>query len=393
MKETKKEPKVAIVAEALDTLGGKEKNLRSILKVFPNATVYTVRSSKDLLNNKDFINEDYPKLKVKNSFIHYIPFEKYFRKELYLLYPLAYRTFSFLGYDIVISISDAFSHHIKPWSKKTKYIGYIITPPKFWWMKTERSIKDMQRFSYKFYRFFIGSFLEKIWLNWDRNAAKRMDYVLTQSKEVQKRIKDFYGLKVDEIIYPPVDLKNIKLVNDYAKRENWYLYFGRVETYKGVEMAIRACAMLHKPLKIAGIGSNLEDMKKLVKELNAKGIVKFLGYPNDEMKNRLFSKCKALLFPVEKEEFGIVPVEANAYGAAVIAYKGGGVKESISSKNPKTGVFFTKYNYESLAEAITKFDPDEIDPKNCRKQASQFANEIFEYKIKNFVNDVYQNSK
>lgn len=386
MKQKEGKPKIAISYDALDTLGGKEKVLRQLLLEFPDAKVYTVRS------DKKFLQREFPNLKVKNSFIHYIPFERYFRRVLFLLYPLAYRSFSFLGFDIVISISDNFAKFIKPWNKKTKHIGYVITPPRFFWLQKKRSIKSMDTLAFKFYNSFRSTFLENIWKKWDRDAAKRMDYVISISKEIARRVKKFYGLQ-SEVIYPPVDIKEIKFIKDSGKRENWFLYLGRVETYKGVELAIRACAMAHKPLKIAGIGQHMEEMQELVKELNAKGIVKFLGYPSDEFRSELFSKCKALLFPVQNEDFGIVPVEANASGAAVIAYRSGGVLETISEENPKTGVFFNEYTPESLAKVISEFNIDDFDPKNCNKQAGNFANEIFRYKMRNLINDVFQNTK
>lgn len=386
MKNTDENIRVAIVTDAIDTLGGAEWVLRNILLEYPNATVYCVRS------DRAFLKREFPKLKVRNSFIHYLPFEKFLRKELYLLYPWAYRSFSFLRYDIVITISASFAKFIKPWSKKTKHIGYILTPPRFFWMHEKRSIKEMEKPSYKFYSFFISTFLEKIWQYWDKKAARRIDYPISISKDVQKRVKAFYDIDSD-VIYPPVEVSTIPFVKDQHKRENWFLYLGRVESYKGVELAIRACVMAKKPLKVAGTGSHIDYLQELVKELNAKGIVKFLGFYTDEQKMQLLSRCKALISPIQSEDFGIVPVEGNAAGAPVIAHKSGGVLETISQKNPKTGVFFKDYTPESLAKVLEEFNPNDYDPQNCRKQATNFASEIFRYKIRNKVLEVYESIK
>ncbi|MCC7290098.1 glycosyltransferase [bacterium] len=386
MKSDKKPLRVAIVSDAIDARGGVEKVILSLLKAFPNATIYTVRS------NRKYTKVEFPGVKIRNSFIQYIPFEKLLRRELYLLYPWAYRSFSFFGYDVVISVSSSFAKFIKPWRKQTKHIGYIQTPPRFFWMHDIRTIKGMSRFSFKFYSFFVSTFLEKLWQKWDRNAARKIDKVVVISKEVQRRVKKFYDLD-SEVIYSPVEVKEMKFNKDMGKRENWFLYFGRVETYKGVELAIRAAVLAHKPIKIAGTGQDMDRMQELVTELNAKGTVKFLGYVSDELKLELFSKCKALLFPVQDEDFGIVPVEANASGGPVIAYRSGGVLESISEDNPKTGVFFDEYTPEALAEILKTFDPREFNPANCRKQASNFASEIFEYKMKNLVKEVADNGK
>jgi len=129
-------------------------------------------------------------------------------------------------------------------------------------------------------------------------------------------------------------------------------------------------------------------MKNLVKSLNAKGLIKFLGYFSDEEKPVLLAKAKALIFPVKGEDFGIIPVEANAAGTPVIAYRDGGVVETISDTNPKTGIFFDKYNYKSLVKVLRKFDEKQYKPDNCRKQAAQFASEIFQYKLRTYVEDV-----
>ena len=106
----------------------------------------------------------------------------------------------------------------------------------------------------------------------------------------------------------------------------------------------------------------------------------------------LLGKAKGLIFPVKNEDFGIVPVEANAAGTPVIAYKQGGVVETISDSNPKTGIFFTKYDYKELSKILKKFDEKDYKPENCRKQADNFAVEIFQYKLKRYVEDILENT-
>ena len=137
--------KVAIVTHPLDSLGGAEKVLQRLLCEFPKADVFCARS------DKRFVKKWFNGVKVKNSFIQYLPFEKALRKEFLLLYPLAYKSFSFFKYDVVISVSDAFEKFISPVSKKTKHIAYILTPPRFLWMHEDRTIKDSSSLSYKIY--------------------------------------------------------------------------------------------------------------------------------------------------------------------------------------------------------------------------------------------------
>ena len=157
----------------------------------------------------------------------------------------------------------------------------------------------------------------------DVKAAKESDVIVANSNVVAKRVESIYGRKA-EVIYAPVEIEEIPINTDISKREKWFLYSGRVELYKGVELAIRACVDLKRPLQIQGTGFDEERLKGIVQELNAKGIVKFLGYVSDEEKISLMQRCKALLYPVRDEDFGVVPIEANAAGAPVIAHRSGG---------------------------------------------------------------------
>ena len=209
----------------------------------------------------------------------------------------------------------------------------------------------------------MDTFLERIWQRWDRNAARRCYKIAAISNVVKERVKEYYDYDAD-VIYPPVEVRKIQSAKKVNRKENWFLYLGRVETYKGVDLAIKACVNAGVPLKIAGRGDHFEAMRELVKKLNARGLVKFLGYVTEEQKVNLLSRTKALIFPVRDEDFGIVPVEANAAGTPVIAYKEGGVLETISQDNPRTGIFFDKYSVRELSKILRKFDSEDYNPDN-----------------------------
>lgn len=380
------EYRIAVVADPLFKYGGAEKHLKAILKAFPKSTLFTA------FCDKDFVKEYFPNVEIKTSFMQYIPGKFKFRYFLQLFQPIAYRSFRYNEYDCILSISIAFAKYTRG---DIPHINICMSPTKFFWEKGGRSIKDskqlkgINRFLYNFYAMFQGSVLERIWQNWDKGAAQSADRMIAISKVIQKRIKKYYERDSD-VVYPPVDVKEIIEATRLKRKENWFLYLGRVETYKGVELAIRACVDAKVPLKVAGIGDDLDRMKDLVKELNAKGYVRFLGFVSHEEKLDLLAKTKGLIFPVKGEDFGIVPVEANAAGTAVIAYRDGGVVETISDVNPKSGVFFDKYDYKSLSKILKKFDGRVYKSENCRKQATDFAEEIFIYKIKRYVEDVIQ---
>lgn len=379
--------KVAVVGESLFKRGGAENHLKEILNAFPKAELYTPSY------DPKFVKDFFPTTKkIHHSFMQYLP-KKFDFKPYFLLQPLAYKSFNFKKYDVIISLSIAFSKYAN--TQGIKHIDICMTPPKFLWQKESRSIKNGNKFTglnklmYKIYSMFMGTSFERKWQEWDREAARKCTKIVAISNVVKARIKKYYDMDAD-VIYPPVDVKGIGSLKRSIKKENWFLYLGRVETYKGVDLAIKACVKANVPLKIAGVGDNFDEMQELVKKLNAKGLVKFLGYVSEDEKFDLLGRARALLFPVRDEDFGITPVEANAAGTPVIAYREGGVMETISEENPNTGIFFDQYDEETLSKILKNFKPEKYAPDNCRKQANNFASEIFIYKLQNYVKDVIQ---
>jgi glycosyltransferase involved in cell wall biosynthesis len=382
--------KVAVVTDVLYKWGGAEKHLNYILETFPNSEIFTP------YYDKEFIQKHFPKKEVHQSCLRFLPFKWRLRYFYLLLHPLAYRSFDFSDYDVVLSHSIIFAKFAKA-PKGKKHISSCMTPPKFLWQKDDRTLvkkdqlKGLNKLLFNFYSFFMDTFLEDLWKKWDRNAAQRVDGMIANSEVVSKRIKKFYDVDA-QVIYPPIEVEELASEKLPNRKENWYLYLGRIETYKGVELAIRACVDAGVPLKIAGKGDDEERMHQLVKDLKAKGLITFLGFVSEEEKLNLLKRCKALIFPARGDDFGIVPVEANALGTPVIAYRDGGVVETISEENPKTGIFFDKYNYKELSKILKNFDEREFDSKTCISQAKQFDSSIFMYKLKTYVEDVVQDN-
>lgn len=384
MQEEKKPLRVAIVCDPLYKWGGAESHLRYILKTFPNSILYTAYC------DNDFVSKYFSGIEIKKSFMQYLPGKFKLRYFYQLFQPLAYKSFRFKEFDAIVSISIGFAKFVKG---HIPHVNICLSPPKFLWEKDSRTLNEINHLTginktlFKFYSFFMGTPLEDIWKKWDRDAARKIDNIAAISYVVKRRVKKYYDIDCD-VIYPPVEVQEIQDSTKGVKKESWFLYLGRVETYKGVELAIRAAYEAKVPLKVAGVGDDLERMKELVKELNAKGYVKFLGYVSDEERIELLAKAKALIFPVKGEDFGIVPVEANAAGTPVIAYKDGGVIETISDSNPKSGEFFDKYDYKSLAKILKRFDGREYKAETCRNQSCNFASNIFVYKLKRYVEDI-----
>lgn len=371
-----KKLKVAIVADELQYWGGAQDNILAFSKVFPNSTIYTSIYEEDVL--KKYFQEK----EVKATFIQKMPFEKKLRQEYFLFYPLAFKMLNFRKYDLVISVSSAFAKFVKP-SKGVKHFLYCLTPPRYLWLEN-RSETNKDKLSFKLYSFF-KPILHSRWRKQDKMAAESADMIATNSKEVASRVKSFYNLDA-KVLYPPVEMEYIKFNSRYLDREDWFFYVGRIEKYKGVDLMIEACINARKKVKIAGKGSYLEELKSLVKDLSGEKYIQFLGYIDDEEKADLLFKCKALIFPVKDEDFGIVPIEAGAAGCPVLAFGGGGVLETVI--DGVTGKLFQEYSASCLEEELKKWNSYNFDAKKCREQAEKFSFKVFESKMFRLANEI-----
>lgn len=373
--------KIAIIHDELNVWGGAEDVTKTLLEVFPKADLFTS------VYDKKVKAQWFPESQIKTTFVQWLPFRKWLSKEFKILYPIGFKLLNLRKYDVVICNSTAFSKYINV-EKHTKLILWINTPTPFLWMDDRRSMKDSKRFTYNFiYQKLLKAPIHKILKSLELKILKRADKVIAISKTVQDRITESYNVE-SVIINPPIHLENLKYNPDMQTRKKWFFYVGRIESYKGVELAIRAAIKAKVQFKFGGVGSQLEYLKKLIVELNGKGYVQYLGYPTQEEKYEYLYNCKALISPIKQEDFGMVPLEGNAAGAPVIAYRSGSAVEVLSENNPKTAIFFDEYNEDKLAEVLKKFDSKEFNAESCRKHAEGFSTEIFKYKFKKLVEDV-----
>ena len=220
---------------------------------------------------------------------------------------------------------------------------------------------------------------------------------IANSRNVQKRIKKYYG-RESNVIYPPIDVANFKVADNAGAQvttsypsdkhginltrhirpgKDYYLIGGRLVSYKRFDLAVKAFNKLGIPLKIFGIGPDEEKLKKM-----AKDNIEFLGQISDNKKAELYSQALGFIHPHE-EDFGITAVEAMASGRPVIAYKKGGVMETVV--DGETGVFFDEQEWEALADAVIRFEPERFDPVKIREHAVGFSKERFKKEMKDFV--------
>jgi glycosyltransferase involved in cell wall biosynthesis len=208
---------------------------------------------------------------------------------------------------------------------------------------------------------------------WDWQAAQRVTHFIAISREVQARIRRFYG-RDSVIIYPPVDTARFRPA---PAHEDYYLIVSRLVPYRRIDLAIQAFNQLRLPLVIAGDG---RDRPRL--EAMAGPTVTFLGRVPDEALPDLFARCRAYILP-GVEDFGIAPVQAQAAGRPVIACGAGGALDTVIPG--RTGVFFYEMTPEALAEAVRSFDPEAVDPQDCVRNAARFDRRVFQERLLDFL--------
>ena len=361
--------KIAIVHDYLKEYGGAERVLEELIKLFPNADVYTSLYAPEFLGPH---KERFDDISVKTTFLNSIPFRHRLISPLRLLSPFAFKSLDLHLYDIIIvrQTGAYFPNLVK--KGKAKLICYTHTPPRYLYgLTTAREWKKNGLTRVAGHIAF--HFLRMV----DFSASKNVDTFIANSEEVRTRIEKFYRRNA-EVIYPPVKVPSVIK----GEKKDYYLFGGRLARSKGVDVVVDAFVKNKKPLKVFGRGFAGYD--EHVKSLAAgSSNIEFLGEVSDEKKFELMSGAKAFVFASYDEDFGITPVEAMGTGTPVIAYKSGGVKETVI--DGKTGIFYDENSAKCLNEAIAKFESLKLDPNDSIEQAEKFSEKEFDSKIKKLV--------
>jgi len=358
--------KIALAHDYLKEYGGAERVLMALHEIWPEAPIYTIFWKKNSPAGKAFAGA-----KIIQSWFGYLPFCDKLISPLRFLIPLIWKSFSFSEYDLVISsaswaITKGFA------GGKTKEICYCHTPPRYLY-GYETSKNWQKNFLIKFYATVVNFFMRQ----YDFRQAQKVTIFVANSREVQKRIAKFYR-RESVVVNPPVEVKNQNPIRQLAdKNQNYFLTGGRLERAKNFDLIIRVFNKLGWPLKVYGRGSQ----EKYLRQIAGKNI-EFLGWISEEEKWRLLAGCKAFVCAATDEDFGITPVEVQAAGRPVIAFRGGGYLETVVEG--KTGVFFDKLTVEDLISALRCYDNTYhhiIKPEDCCRQAKKFAKKEFKKKM------------
>ena len=344
--------KIALVYDRVNKWGGAERVLLVLHEMFPEAPLYT---SVYNLKTAPWAKVFSP---IYTSFLQKFPFAKSNHEFYAPLMPLAFESFDFGGYDLVISVTSEAAKGIitKP---ETKHLCYCLTPTRYLWSGSTDYFKS--RFL-KIVSLKVVAFLR----DWDKVAAQRPDRIISISSAVERRVKKYYG-RDSEIVFPPVEIPEVAIVNH--PRGGYFLIVSRLVGYKKVDLAVRAFNKLKLPLVVVGTGSQAKSLKQ-----KAKSNIKFVGQLSDEELVKYYQGAKALIMPQE-EDFGLVALEAQSFGVPVIAYRKGGAADTVVEA--KTGIFFDKQTPESLIRAIRKFDKWHPNKEELITHAARFSKEIF----------------
>jgi len=367
--------KIAIIHDWLVTYAGAERVLEQMLFLYPEADLFSIV---DFLpeNKRDFINNK----QVNTSFIQNLPLAKKKYRQYLPLMPLAIEQLDLSGYDVVLSSSHAVAKGVLTGPGQL-HVSYVHSPIRYAWDLQHQYLKESGLD--KGIMGWIAKFMLHKLRIWDYRTANGVDSFIANSKFIAQRIWKIYRREA-KVIYPPVDVSAFSF---YPNKENFYLTASRMVPYKKIDLIVEAFSkMPNKKLIVIGDGPDFKKIKS-----KADNNVTILGYQPFEVLKDYMQRAQAFVFAAE-EDFGIVPVEAQACGTPVIAYGKGGAKETICGIEDSlpTGLFFNDQSVSSLIQAVQKFEQcrDRIYPVVCRDNASRFSPQRFKQEFSKYVENL-----
>jgi len=355
--------------------GGAEKVLHSMNTIWDDFDHFALV---DFLNKKDrdFILNG---KSVTTSFIQKLPTAKRNHRKFLQLFPYAIEQFNLEEYDLIVSSSSSIAKGVLT-NQNQLHICYCHSPMRYAWDLYHQYLKEsgLDKGIKGVYAKYV---LHKMRV-WDVNTVNRVDHFVANSKYIAGRIKKVYNREA-HVIYPPVDVENFQLEKD---KDDFYFTASRMVPYKKVELVVRAFnEMPNKKLIVAGYGPDFQKIKKI-----ARPNIQLVGFLEAEVLNNYMKKAKAFVFAAE-EDFGIIPVEAQACGTPVIGYGKGGLKETIIHN--ETGVLFKHQTVKEIIEAVSEFERKKFNYEFIRENSLQFSKKRFELEFKEFVERKYENFK
>lgn len=367
--------KIALICDWLTGMRGGERCLEAVCELYPDADIFT------LVHNPINLSKIIESHKVTTSFIQNLPGNKKKFRQYLPFFLHAIQRFDLSGYDYVLSFSHCVAKGVRV-PKAIPHICYCHTPMRYAWHMRDDYLRKF-RGSKKWASGILLDYLK----SWDKKASAGVTHFIANSKNVQNRIKQAYN-RDSVVIYPPVDCDRFTISN---QDEGYYLIVSALVPYKRIDVAIEAFCTIERKLLIVGDGPELPRLKNM-----ASANVSFIGNADDYQVAEYMRKCIALIFPGE-EDFGIVPLEAQACGKSVIAFGKGGALETVAGLDKTqsttayaTGMFFYEQNAGALRETILLFEKikDQFTTQNCRDNALRFDRSIYQRLMQEYIRKV-----
>ena len=373
--------RVAIVHDWLTAMRGGERCLEVFCELFPDADLCT------LIYLPDRVSPVIRAMKVRPSWLNRLPGVGRYYRHCLPLFPRAIEAFDLSGYDLVLSSSHCVANGVS--CPDGMHISYVYSPMRYIWDLHDAYFGPDSPWPGRTGMALCRPFLQR----WDVRSAARVDSFVAISDHIAKKINRIYHREA-AVITPPVDLERFWLSGNTG---DYYLVVSALVPYKRVDLSIRAFNHLKLPLRVVGVGPEEKRLRKM-----AGSHVDFLGEQSDQAIAALYAGCRALIFPGE-EDFGIVPLEAQASGRPVIAYGAGGILETVIPLNgdnaeAPTGIFFYEQTVAALVDAVRLFERQSgrFDAPQLRAHAAKFSRPKFKAAVRAFVEEKwleYQRSR
>ena len=373
--ERKERFKMAFICDWLAAMRGGERCLEAMCEIYPDADIFT------LVHFPGSVSEAIESHIIHTSYIQQLPGNvENFRRYL-PLFPHAIKKFDLSGYDFILSFSHCVAKGVKV-PQGLLHICYCHTPMRYAWHMRDAYLNTLSNPQ----RMLAECVLNHL-KNWDAKASSRVTHFIANSKNTQNRIREAYD-RDSIVIYPPVECDRFAISDS---DDGYYLVLSALVPYKRIDIAVKAFTATGQKLVIVGNGPELPRLKSM-----ASANIFFVDNADDNEVVEYLKKCRAVIFPGE-EDFGIVPLEAQACGKQVIAFGKGGALETIigldhaqATKANATGIFFYEQTPEALRKSILLFEEirDQFDPRKCRDNVLRFDRPIYQQSMQNYIQSV-----
>lgn len=365
--------RIALIHEWFTALAGSERVVEQLCQLYPSADLFATYADPKVVADTSYLRDR----NLQTTFIQHLPGAKDHFRSYLLLMPLAIEQLDVSQYDVVLSSSHAVAKGILTGPNQL-HISYVHSPIRYAWDLQHQYLREAGLTAGA--KAWVAKWMLHKMRIWDYRTAASVDHFVANSKFIAKRIRKVYGREAD-VIYPPVDVSSFSFSD---KKEDFYLAASRLVPYKRMDLIVQAfSAMPDKRLVVIGDGPERDKVAAA-----AGKNVELMGYQPFEVLKDMMQRARGFVFAAE-EDFGIIPVEAQACGTPVIAFGRGGALETVNDLNhdKPTGVFFYDQSVDSIRQAIREFEAarDKFEPTHCRDNALGFSEARFREEFQTYV--------